>query len=166
MSQFVSTANDSVYTVYVQLTDRRLYYGGDILAFKHDAIQSVAQSTDPTPMWTGRANPTDAGDLDKDEDDRAIADEMAESDAQQHAAKESRFHNAKTSAFERHTPDFGNMILVKSSFPHGVLPISRGTFKMLVMEFWPYADGDIGVTHRLTIDEAKPLAKKSPSSEL
>ena len=79
-----------------------------------------------------------------------------EEEIKNHPSQNEPQYDPLISKIARHTPDKGNILVVRSEYEHGTHIIRRGKRVVLSIEFWPFADAEIGQL-RPHVDEAKPF---------
>ena len=144
ISKFIQPAEDSLYTLFLMLSTREEYYGGNLL---------VQKSYEDDPVLSNNDH-LDTIDEEDEEEQIRLEKEFSDYKNQKLFTRKHKF-DPLTSSITRHTPDKGNAILLHSHQPHGIQPITQGSIQYLVFELWPYDHAEIGTLHRLTLDEAK-----------
>jgi hypothetical protein len=160
---YMSSDKHTIYTVFIMLSSRNNYSGGEILVRKHlshsDHEDEENMDNDeyghefvPDEEWEVNEN-----DEFSDNDDE-MKEELRklEEDIKNDPSSNEPQYDPLSSKISRHTPDKGNILVVRSEYEHGTHVIRRGRRVVLAIEFWPYADAEIGQT-RPHVDVAKPF---------
>jgi len=178
---FIRSDEDSVYLAMVLLSDRSHFHGGEVLIRKEkltpEQKKSAAEAaaTDAAESGTAAAaaaalNGTAAAE-DVTTSNEDVYDEEEEEDlgfvgafepldpARKEAKPAGPKFNARTTAIARYTPERGSVLLMRSDYENGVHTIINGKRYLLQIEFWPFADAEIGQT-RPSINQAKPLPSR------
>jgi len=159
---YMSSDKHTVYTVFIMLSSRNNFSGGEILVRKHLSHNSHEEEDIndndeyghefiPDEEWENENDEF----VDTDDEMKEELQKLEESVKNDPSANEPQY-DPLLSKISRHTPDKGNILVVRSEYEHGTHVIRRGRRVVLSIEFWPYADAEIG-QFRPHVDEAKPF---------
>ena len=181
--------NAIAFTAVIQMSDRAQFAGGDILISKKKharttiSLQNTGKDSHSQKEEEETEDEVKGYDLDEDANyDDPEPDEETENvrtDSTSHTpskntqdfpekdANEGEFDvfNAETTWISRYTPELGSMLLVHGDYARGMRPVLYGRRNSLIIEYWAYSDGEVGVK-RPTLGEAKPLKSNSLQGEL
>jgi hypothetical protein len=156
---FMKDSSISLYKAFVLLSDRSHFSGGEMY---------LAREKEDPPSSSSRTASNSDGEDDadvydeEDEDVGEIHDEREHLKGIVHKKKKRSNiprYNARTAKVARYTPEKGSVLLFRADYKHGMGTLHRGKRWCLVMEFWPYADAEMG-KKRPTVSEARPLPRR------
>lgn len=161
---YMSSDKHTIYTVFVMLSSRNNFSGGEILVRKHLSNSDNEEEDNNDNDEYGHEfisdedweeNENDEFDSDTDDEMKEELQKLEESIKNDPSSNEPQY-DPLISKISRHTPDKGNILVVRSEYEHGTHVITRGRRVVLSVEFWSHADAEIG-QFRPHIDQAKPF---------
>lgn len=159
---YMSSDKHTTYTVFVMLSSRNNYSGGEILVRKHLSSDHEDEDNMDNDEYGHEFIPDDEWEENENDEFSDNDDEMKEElekleeDIKNDPSSNEPQYDPLMSKISRHTPDKGNILVVRSEYEHGTHVIRRGRRVVLAIEFWPYADAEIG-QRRPHVDVAKPF---------